>query len=599
MPKPTPVTLDSRELNALPDTLDFRDRAFESSLVAVPSERRLEDYQALGVPILDQGQEGACTGFALATVAHYLLRTTNADEVDVSPWMLYRMAQKYDEWDGEDYSGSSARGAMKAWHKHGVASLARWSRTRRRFTRETASDAASRPLGAYLRVDQQDLVAMHAALSEVGILYASATVHQGWSDVGTDGVITYDSTPIGGHAFAIVGYDEVGFWIQNSWGPTWGRDGFARIAYDDWLENARDVWVARLGVPIVRTDRTAGAVWTRASALARSGGKPFEQLRPHIVSLGNEGRLKGSGTFGTTEAGLTEIFENDLPSVTEGWDEVRLLLYAHGGLVPEKAAIASLVENLDELLANQIYPLVFVWNSDYWSTLRNILSDAVRARRAEGLGSAIKDFALDRLDDMLEVMAAKLTGRAQWAEMKENALRATTTRAGGAGKVARLVHEHADKWSSLHVVGHSAGAVLLAPLVQLLASRGKITGGPMRGKTGLDHFVQTCQLWAPACTVDLFDETYRPLIEEQSIERFALFTLTDEAERDDDCARIYNKSLLYLVSNAFESRRRIPGIRKYGTPLLGMETFIEQDEALSALLASPHCEHIVAPNAYA
>ena len=45
-------------------------------------------------------------------------------------------------------------------------------------------------------------------------------------------------------------YDDRGFWIQNSWGPGWGKNGFAHVTYDDWLANGTDVWVARLGVPI-------------------------------------------------------------------------------------------------------------------------------------------------------------------------------------------------------------------------------------------------------------------------------------------------------------------------------------------------------------
>lgn len=75
---------------------------------------------------------------------------------------------------------------------------------------------------------------MHAALAEVGILYATATVHSGW-------VIPLETTPLGGHAFAIVAYDTQGFWIQNSWGPDWGLRGLAHISYDDWLSNGTDV----------------------------------------------------------------------------------------------------------------------------------------------------------------------------------------------------------------------------------------------------------------------------------------------------------------------------------------------------------------------
>ena len=35
-----------------------------------------------------------------------------------------------------------------------------------------------------------------------------------------------------------------------------------------------------------------------------------------------------------------------------------------------------------------------------------------------------------------------------------------------------------------------------------------------------------------------------------AIARFALFTLSDDVERDDNCANIYHKSLLYLISDA-------------------------------------------------
>jgi hypothetical protein len=113
-----------RVLDARPDTLDFRDLMYVPTLIEVPTHVPLGDYLEHGVPVLDQGSEGACTGFGLATVANYLLlrRRVVPDNVPVSPRMLYELARRYDEWPGEDYSGSSARGAMKGWNKHGVCS---------------------------------------------------------------------------------------------------------------------------------------------------------------------------------------------------------------------------------------------------------------------------------------------------------------------------------------------------------------------------------------------------------------------------------------------------------------------------------------------
>src|SRR4029453_16506220 len=164
---------------------------------------------------------GACTGFGLATVIHYLFRhrvKMPDTKAVVSPHMLYRMARRYDEWPGEQYDGSSAGGAMKGWHRHGVCSLETWpaagnGTSATLLSAKRAKDALKRPLGAYFRVNHQDLVAMHAALAEVGILYATASCHSGWDRVGDDGIIQYDDDDVGGHAFAIVAYDQQGFWI--------------------------------------------------------------------------------------------------------------------------------------------------------------------------------------------------------------------------------------------------------------------------------------------------------------------------------------------------------------------------------------------------
>ncbi len=69
--------------------------------------------------ILDQGNSGACTGYALATVINYILWkdivSKNYKEFLESPLgfeikkvsqkMLFNLARIYDEWDGEDYEG--------------------------------------------------------------------------------------------------------------------------------------------------------------------------------------------------------------------------------------------------------------------------------------------------------------------------------------------------------------------------------------------------------------------------------------------------------------------------------------------------------------
>lgn len=590
-----------RRLDARPDPLDFRDRMYEATLVEVPPRRPLDLYRKIKVPILNQGAEGACTGFGLATVINYLLCLHGKGSFrPVSPRMLYDMAKRYDEWPGETYEGSSARGAMKGWHKHGVCAERVWpqkAETDSQLTADRSADALTRPLGAYYRVNHRDLICMHSALTEVGVLYASSEVHEGWNEVGADGEIPLKNKIIGGHAFAIVGYDERGFWMQNSWGRSWGKGGFGLIRYDDWLTNGSDIWVARLGVPV------QSQTWRGTAALAWSpAGHPLgythDDLRPHIIGIGNNGLLRPTGNFGSTPESVAEIFHTYIPEITAGWKKRRILLFAHGGLVGEESAIQRLAENRESLLKAQVYPISFIWKSDYWTTLTNILRDALSRRTVGGILDGAKDFMLDRLDDGLEPFARAFTGKSEWDEMKENALDATVGAEGG----ARLTLQHLaafvaqDSTAEIHVLGHSAGAIFHAALIQLLTVAGAIKTGPLTGGEGLGLKVKTCTLWAPACTMELFQQTYRPAILSKAIEDFAIFGLKDQVEQDDNCANIYNKSLLYLVSNAFENRVHIPLIQPDGEPILGMAKFVDRDKAIAALFKNGNAEWIPSPN---
>ncbi len=601
----------SYALDARPDTLDLRDTLFVPTLREVPASRPLEDYQQLaercGVPVLDQGQEGACTGFALATVANYLLGQRTQPYEPVSARMLYDMARRYDEWEGEAYEGSSARGAIQGWHKHGICAEQDWPSAGpndRRLTGELAQKAAQRPLGAYFRVNHKDLVSMHNALAEVGVLYATGIVHDGWQHVGADGRIAMGKTRLGGHAFALVGYDEQGFWLQNSWGSSWGHQGFAHLTYDDWLAHGTDVWVVRLGVP-VRLHTPQAVAATRWTGAVRANAYGFADLRPHVISIGNDGALRTTGTFGNDEEEVRNLLLQDFPAITKNWKRKRLLIYAHGGLVSEDDALLRVAEYRAELLQHEVYPLAIIWKSDFWTSIADILQDAQRRRRPEGFLDGALDFVLDRLDDFLEPVARNVGGRLLWQEMKDNGRLATESPQGGLrlllGYLMDLLHQLGDD-VELHLVGHSAGAVMLAPFAQLLTTAGRVPDGPMAGQQGFGRKVASCTLWAPAITTELFLATFAPAIEAASIERAAVFALHDAVEQDDNCANIYHKSLLYLVSDAFEDaavRRPFPHDR--ATPLLGMAKFVLADSPFAdqkvvKLIQDQRLDLVLTPN---
>lgn len=265
----TPVSaLDAGPvLNASKDPVDLRDRTYTPPPVSLPDlfpsdadiATRLTVYTKAEL-ILDQGRERACTGFGLACVVNYLRwRKAGfpATLDSVSPRMLYNFARRYDEYAGEDYDGSSCRGALKGWFHHGVCLEPDWPYLAQENAPPKygyAERSANTTLGVYYRIEIKSITDMQAAIHEVGAIYVSAFTHEGWQNVPevkkplTDhaslSVIAFNGKPskTDDHAFALVGFNRDGFIVQNSWGKNWGCGGFAVLSYADWLTNAMDAW---------------------------------------------------------------------------------------------------------------------------------------------------------------------------------------------------------------------------------------------------------------------------------------------------------------------------------------------------------------------
>ena len=582
----TPAPPLQRTLDAFPDRIDIRDWFYQPRLTSLPDRVVNCDL----VPeILDQGADGACTGFALAAVINFLLHARRIHR-RVSPRMLYELARRYDEWPGEQYEGSSARGAMKAWARHGVCHERSWPSTARgpeHFTPELAAEAQATPGGAYYRVMHRQVRDMHAALAEVGILYATLMVHRGWEAPGprtvtvtyrTAGAVRQRELPVigrkgradSGHAVAIVGYTEQGFIVQNSWGREWGADGFALLPYEDYLLHATDVWAAQLGVPVSVDLWVEGAADSTEGIQRASASIPLSAIRPYVIDVGNNGELSTSGAYWTTEQDLARLFADAIPSASAEWSKRRVLLYLHGGLNDEKTVARRIVAFRDVLLANEIYPLHIMWESGVMESLTGMLRDLFTDvdERAGGVAEwmdTLRGGLLEAKDRTFELTAA-VPGAALWREMKENARLASLhpAKKGGMQLLARygqaalrrLDGRERKRWE-LHVVGHSAGSIVAAHALPHLLNLGVA--------------FKSLHLMAPAMTVSLFKQIVLPLVRAGRCPHPTLYVLGDAAERGDTVGP-YGKSLLYLVSNAFEGRR--------DAPLLGMQRFLESDGEL-------------------
>ncbi len=573
--------------NVVPDKIDLRDRVYQPTVALVPGPKLEPKYN---LPVLNQEDTNACTGFALASVVDHVQRAAKRPpaECRVSPFMLYSMARRYDEFPGDPGAdtGSSLRGAMKGWYKHGACAYKLWISEPMPVGKDVKPekdwwlDAVRRPLGAYYRIDSRSVTDMHVALNEVGILYASAVCHSGWdkpikSKNSKYHVITCQKAGPGdgGHAFVIVGYDQEGFVIQNSWGTGWGTGGHAVLTYEDWLENAMDCWVAQLGVVTKSHDDIAQSATLRVSngivQLASDAALRRREISPFIIDMGNNGLLSNTGAFRTNDADVRALVNDHLTKARETFklkpnQPVDIAIYAHGGLTSEEAAAETAAKWIPALYDNKIFPIFLMWETDLWSTLKGRLQDIVTGypRPTSGPLASLTRWWDERLEKLLSV-----PGSAVWGEMKQNAEAISQEPEEGKPKSGGFqIYEacgkspHFDNLSKvrLHLIGHSAGSILHCHIVDKLCALG--------------WKFESVNFLAPAVRVDDFKKTMLSPLKNGGVKRLNLFNLSKAAELSDNTCRPilgYGRSLLYLVSQSFEKGREVP--------ILGMEKFIESE----------------------
>jgi hypothetical protein len=154
----------------------------------------------------DQGSTSECVAYAWThwlkdgPVTHKKL-TPNPDEI-------YHLAQKNDEWDGEDYDGTSVRAGAKVLQDKGL-------------------------IGSYYWAWDVDTL-VHALLT-AGPVVVGTDWYSDMFSPNSKGEIKPTGYVAGGHAYVLDGVNKKTgmIRIKNSWGRTWGIKGFAFIKFAD------------------------------------------------------------------------------------------------------------------------------------------------------------------------------------------------------------------------------------------------------------------------------------------------------------------------------------------------------------------------------
>lgn len=311
-----------------------------------------------------------------------------------------------------------------------------------------------------------------------------------------------------------------------------------------------------------RTLARASIAGTRdlATVLERADAR-WEPLRPHVVNL-TRGRLSQGGQFEMPAEAIDGIIAS-IADYAGTVDEPRVMMHAHGGLVSETSALRYALAAHQWWLDQGVYPIYFIWETSAFEIIKQRL----------GISRGFGDWWDRRFERI-----ARPVGKPLWSDMKESALLASSPDAGdgdagGAWKFANALatligNRPGGKDVRLHAVGHSAGAIFQAHYLSRLVERGLT--------------IESLALLAPAVRIDLFKSHLLPSIASRAIRQFEMYTMDEEAEKDDDLIEalgvpIYGKSLLYLVSGAFEPEEDVA--------ILGLEERFRTDPAITGLFA--------------
>ncbi len=253
------MTKNQRILNILPSKNIEKDWTIENAIgaslipkkAALPSSKDLrETWWKPG----NQGSTGSCVGWALAegTLRWYFVKTKKITKTDrLSPRYIWMASKELDTDNSKptsflERSGTFLKDALDIARKYGVAKESDLPFNGNLNDMEEEDFFAKISLlkiSSYYNLVKsgKKIDNIKKWIASTGPVFASLICDESFMDLGKKGELKNykGGGEYGGHAVSIVGYTANQFIIRNSWGPTWGKDGFG-FASSEYIDAAFD-----------------------------------------------------------------------------------------------------------------------------------------------------------------------------------------------------------------------------------------------------------------------------------------------------------------------------------------------------------------------